>query len=89
MQFLKQLLNGTKDFFTNNCVRRVSVPRYKSLSLRKVLNDHEDSPDVLKYLPDGLEVEEPPIDREFVFTIVNTLDNSYFPRELRRIEREK
>ena len=29
------------------------------------------------------------IDREFLFAIVNTCDMSYFPRELKRIEREK
>ena len=29
------------------------------------------------------------MDREFLFSIVNTCDMTYFPRELKRIEREK
>ena len=29
------------------------------------------------------------LDREFLFAIVNTCDMTFFPRELKRIEREK
>ena len=32
---------------------------------------------------------EPHIDREFLFTIVNTLDPAYFPASLKAIEEEK
>ena len=89
MDYLKQLLNGQKDFFTLAQIRKVNVPRFRQLSLRTVLEDVESMPLVLKYLPDHLDGDEPPIDREFVFTIVNTCDSNYFPKQLRKIENER
>ena len=42
-----------------------------------------------KFLPDMQDETEPQIDREFLFTIVNTCDRTYFPTQLKRIDREK
>ena len=41
------------------------------------------------YLPDMQDETEPQIDREFLFTIVNTCERTYFPAQLKRIDREK
>ena len=89
MEFVKQLLNGKKDYFTQSEVRMMHVPRYKELTLKQVLSFCENKPQILKYLPDGLEGDEPPINRDFLFTIVNTIDQGYFPGQLRRIEQAR
>ena len=45
--------------------------------------------DMTIYLPDLLESGESHVDREFLFTIVNTLDADYFPKQLQSIECER
>ena len=42
-----------------------------------------------KYVPEQLDDAEPQLDREFLFTVVNTCDRDYFPSQMRRIEDEK
>ena len=44
---------------------------------------------ISKYLPDQDDKSEPQVDRDFVFTIVNTVDPNYFPSQLARIENER
>ena len=44
---------------------------------------------MVKYLPNQDSKDEPQVDRHFLFTIVNTVDSSYFPQQLQRIERER
>ena len=79
MEYLRAVLNGRKLFFTNDYVKRVKVPRYKQLTLQKVLDFCMTKPSILKYLPDFPSNGEAHVDREFLFTIVNTVDKDYFP----------
>lgn len=44
---------------------------------------------IAKYLPDQGGKDEPQVDRNFLFTIVNTVDPTYFPQQLASIERER
>ena len=73
----------------NSEVRTINVPRYKTLSLKHVLQYAVSDRKISGYLPDLIVDSEPHVDREFVFTIVNTCDPSYFPAQLARIEKEK
>ena len=40
-------------------------------------------------MPEQEGKEEPQVDRNFLFAVVNTCDPTYFPQQLERIEREK
>ena len=44
---------------------------------------------ILRYLPNQRLDGEPTCDREFLFTIVNTLEPDYFPSQLSAVEEEK
>ena len=89
MDFLKQLLGGKKKFFKNADVSPVNVPRYKKLSLKCVIQHIHQRADIKVYIPDGLDLEDPQIDRGFIFTVMNTCDPTYFPEQLKSIELER
>ena len=75
--------------FRNDEIKPVNVPRFKTLSLKHVFEHAVKHFRMKHYLPDMQDNAEPQIDREFLFTIVNTIDRAYFPRELKRIDQEK
>ena len=89
MDYLRCVLNGRKSCFSNSEIRSVKVPRYKQLTLEKVLAHAVSKPRMLRYLPNFPDGGDPPCDRVFLFTIVNTLEPDYFPTQLREIEQEK
>ena len=51
MEYLRGVLNGRKKVFKNEEVRKVRVPRYKELTLDKVLAHCVEKPEILSYLP--------------------------------------
>ena len=79
MEYLRGVLNGRKKVFKNEEVRKVRVPRYKELTVDKVMTHCVEKSEILSYLPDLPENGEPHVDRDFLFTIVNTVDIGYFP----------
>ena len=89
MDYLRCVLNGRKSCFTNSEARKVKVPRYKQLTSEKVISHCLSNPRILRYLPNLPDSGEPPCDREFLFTIVNTIDPEYFPKQLQEIEQTK
>jgi hypothetical protein len=82
-------LSGAKEVFANHEIRPINVPRFKGLSLKTVYEFARNHPRMQKYLPDMQDDDEPTLDREFLFTVVNTCDGHYFPQQLRRIEAER
>ena len=48
-----------------------------------------EKPSILRYLPHQRLDGEPTCDRDFLFTILNTLDPEYFPSQLQAVEEEK
>lgn len=82
-------MRGTTSFFKNSEVRTVNIPRYKQLTLKHVLDMAQARAPIAKYLPDQGGKDEPQVDRHFLFTIVNTVDPTYFPQQLKRIEQER
>ena len=80
MEFLRAIMNGNKKYFTNAQVKRVKVPKFKELTQAKVFDYIKGKPNIVCYLPfircDG----EPTVDRDFMFSILNTIEPDYFPR---------
>lgn len=89
LTYLKAVLSGKKKCFKNAEVKPINVPRFKSLSLKVVFQHAKSNAQMTAYLPEQIKDDEPLLDREFLFTIVNTCDPTYFPRELKRIEIER
>ena len=89
MEFLKEILSGRKLYFKNSEVRRVAIPRYRSITV-KTLVSHALSHSVMKkYLPRIIDMSDPNLDRNFICSIVNTIDCDFFPDQLARIESER
>ena len=81
LHFLKQILSGKKLFYTNEQIRKVIVPRFKQLTFDRVMEYARTRPGILRYLPDPEDKRnEILIDRQFLFTIVNTIEPYYFPK---------
>ena len=89
MEYLRAILNGRKRYFKNEQARKVRVPRFRQLTTAKVLDYVKERPDVMRYLPNFRLDGEPTVDREFMFTVLNTLEPDYFPAQLEAIEHER
>ena len=59
------------------------------MTTAKVLEHASVVPDILAHLPDPHQNGEQHVDRDFLFTIVNTKDPVYFPKQLKSIEKER
>lgn len=59
------------------------------LTVKRVIELVVNLPDLMVYLPDKDELTPQRTPREFLFTIVNTLDPSFFPDALKEIEELK
>ena len=89
MDFLRLLLNGRKSYFTNEQVKRVYVPRYKELTTAKVAEYCTSRPEIVRYLPHIRLDGEPTVDREFLFSVLNTVEPDWFPAQLASIEKKR
>ena len=89
MEFIRGVMNGRKSYFKNDALRKVKVPRYKQLTYTRVMDYCNERQNILRYLPNQRLDGEPTCDREFLFTIVNTLEPDYFPSQLSAVEEEK
>ena len=89
MEYLRAILNGRKRYFKNEQARKVRVPRFRQLTTSKVLDYVKERQDVMRYLPNFRLDGEPTVDREFMFTVLNTLEPDYFPAQLEAIEAER
>ena len=49
----------------------------------------KERPDVMRYLPNFRLDGEPTVDRDFMFTVLNTIEPDYFPAQLEAIEAER
>jgi hypothetical protein len=70
-------MQGKKKVFTN---KEINIYRTEdhSITVGEVLNQIKDSKEVLEYLPD--QPEEYAINRSYLFSIVHTIDDSFFER---------
>ena len=79
MAYLRDILSGKKKVYKNSEVRPINVPRFKTLSLKTVFDYAHRYAPINAYLPEQQDVTDPQLDREFLFTVVNSCDSTYFP----------
>ena len=89
LEYLRGVLSGAISVYRNDEVKPVNIPRFKTLTLKIVYDYAKSHPVCKRYLPEMNDEEEPYIDRDFLFTIVNTGDRSFFPGQLHKIEERK
>ena len=89
LEYLKGVLSGAISVYRNEQVRPVNIPRFKTLTLKIVYEYAMSHPVCKRYLPEMEGEGEPMLDRDFLFTIVNTGDKTFFPGQLHRIEERK
>ena len=83
-------MSGKKSYLLNSQTKRIHVPRYKQLSMTKLLAYAKTKPALIKYFPDpGKKPEEPYVDRNFAITIVNTLEPEFIPQQIEKLEKER
>ena len=61
---------------------RVNVPRMKMITVEQVLKIALENETIKKYLPDSDDLVNGYIDREFLFSLVHTLEPSFFKRAI-------
>ena len=79
MEFLRDVLSGKKSLFKLKDAVPVRVPVLKGISVKTVYEYVSNKQQILSYLPDLMDDDIISFDRNFLFTIVNTIDATYFP----------
>lgn len=85
LEFMSKLLSGKKKAFQMFEICLVSVPTRvkKFLTIDLLMSKLEDNFTIMSYLPDDARTH---INKEYLYTIVNTLDANFFPTVEREIE---
>lgn len=83
LEFMKQLLEGTKKALPIDDIRHIRCTDRKYITVKRVVAQVKDNAVYMMYLPDKPGVAG----RAFLFNIVNTLDPDYFRVALGEIER--
>ena len=86
MEFMGKILRGEKQVFQNFevCPYKVKYPGI--ITVKAVLKEVEKVSCILSYLPERPDIH---VNRDYLFTIVNTADPSYFPRVVAEVERSR
>ena len=66
LAFIKEILSGERSVFQNHEIVPVNVPRYRELTVEKILEMIKSVPSVLKYLPSDVDDKIP---RSFLFNV--------------------
>ena len=74
LEFMGQLLKGTKKAFAQDEIRPVKVRDRRYITLKQVAKQVKNNDVYMRYLPDH------PVraGRQFVFNVINTIDPEYF-----------
>jgi len=67
-------------------IASVRVPVCPELTVERILHRVKDHKEIMRYLPDLPDKGKKYIERDFLFTIVNTLDRKFFKEALAEIE---
>ena len=83
---MTQILSGKKKVFTCWEATPIKVPYPRLITVKLVIAKAQQSPELLKYLPD-----EPAkhVNREYLFPLVNCFDISFFPRLIEEADKMK
>ena len=79
MDYLKEILSGSKLYFKNEEIRRVAIPRFRSITVKTMVNYALAHSVMKNYMPRIVDRNDPNIDRTFVCSIINTIEANYFP----------
>ena len=86
MEFIKDVLSGKKSFFLQKDIRMMKIPKCPEITVDRVLQQVRGIKEIMKYLPDIPLVGKHYIEREFLFSVVNTVDPDYFRLALAELE---
>ena len=86
MEFIREILAGTRKYFLLHEVSSIRVPVCPELTVERILQRVKDHKEIMRYLPDLLDKGKKYVERDFLFTIVNTLDRKFFKEALAEIE---
>jgi hypothetical protein len=86
LEFLREILAGTRKYFLLHEIATVRVPVCPELTVERILHRVKDHKEIMRYLPDLPDKGKKYIERDFLFTIVNTLDRKFFKEALAEIE---
>lgn len=64
----------------------VTLPSFRELSMKNILKKALLSEHVMRYLPDKEELKPSKISKDFLCTIINTVDQDFFPQCIDKIE---
>ena len=78
MEFLKEILAGTKKYFLLDEVAKINVPFAPELTVERILKQVKDIKEITRYLPRINESGRQYMERDFLFSIVNTIDRKFF-----------
>ena len=87
--FLKQILKRAKYAFHNTEVTKANVPQYCELKVSHLIEYAKKSPEVLKYLPDDDCLDPKRLPREFLTSIINTVDPIFFINAIEEAEKRR
>ena len=85
MEFLKDILAGTKKYFLLNEVAKINVPMCPELTVERILKQVKDHKEITRYLPFITERANQYMERDFLFSIVNTIDRRFFKEALAEV----
>jgi hypothetical protein len=74
--FLRQILEETKELFDLEVVRWVNVPEYDELSVKNLWPHMQANVKFMRFFPDQLPKGRNP-DRTYFFNVLNTLEEKY------------
>ena len=86
MEFIKDVLSGKKSFFLQKDIRMMKIPKCPEITVDRVLQQVRGIKEIMKYLPDIPLAGKYYIEREFLFSVVNTVDPDYFRLALAELE---
>jgi hypothetical protein len=85
MEFLKEILAGTKKYFLLDEVAKINVPICPELTVERILKQVNDHKEITRYLPRIDEKGKQYMERDFLFSIVNTIDRRFFKEALAEV----
>ena len=71
---MKDILSARKKVYHNTEVIRYKVPKYRELSLKRVIEMVKKHKQIMVYLPESKELTPKRMTREYMFGIISTCD---------------
>ena len=89
ISFLRDILCGRKRFFLQREVAHITVPKCPELTIEKVLAIAQQHDSIMQYIPDLKDEGNQYIERQFLFTVVNTCDREFSRSAIAELEQRR